>query len=101
MIKLYSKNNCGLGPTGNRPAIICMGTTVVVPVLRSLRLGDGLLLLPGLSTNLDNGRARAYRACRKCGWGLVGYIFSLAYHYLFLSPSVLNGWMSNLWFKGK
>ena len=26
---------------GNRPAIICMGSTVVVPVLASLQLGDG------------------------------------------------------------
>ena len=26
-------------------------------------------------------------------------IFSLAYHFSFLSASFLNGWMGNLWFK--
>ena len=41
---------------------------------------DGLL-------NLDNSRARAYCACSRCGWGLLGY-FSLVYHSSFLSPSL-------------
>ena len=47
----------------------------------------------------DNGRARAYCACSRCEWGLFRYIFSLAYHFSFLSSSVWNGWMGNLWFK--
>ena len=35
----YFSRHCLLA--GNRPAIICMGSTVVVPVLGSLQLGDG------------------------------------------------------------
>ena len=35
----YFSRHCQLG--GSRPAIICMSSTVVVPVLGSLRLGDG------------------------------------------------------------
>ena len=35
----YFSCHCYLA--GNRLAIICMGSTVVVPVLGSLRLGDG------------------------------------------------------------
>ena len=76
-----------------------MGSTVVVPVLGSLQLGDGYLFMRGRSTNLDNGRARAYCACSRCGWELFGYIFSLAYHFSFLSPSLWNGWMGNLLLK--
>ena len=35
----YFSRHCQLA--GNRPAIICMRSTVVVPVLGPLRLGDG------------------------------------------------------------
>ena len=35
----YFSRHCQLA--GNRAAIICMRSTVVVPVLGSLRLGDG------------------------------------------------------------
>ena len=31
---------------------------------------------PGRPTNLDNSRARAYCACKRCGWGLFGHFFS-------------------------
>ena len=30
----------------------------------------GKLPVPGRPTNLDESRARAYGACRGCGWGL-------------------------------
>ena len=43
-------------------------------------------MMPGRSTNQDNVRARAYCVCSRCGWGLFRYIFSLAYHFFFLSP---------------
>ena len=32
--------------------------------------------MPGRSTNLGNGRARAYCACSRCGWGLFGYFYA-------------------------
>ena len=35
----YFSRHCQLA--GNRPAIICMSSTEVVPVLGSLQLGDG------------------------------------------------------------
>ena len=44
----------------------------------------GKLPVPGRPTNLDYSRARAYCACSRCGWGL----FSLIYHFSFLSPSL-------------
>ena len=46
----------------------------------------GKLPVPGRPTNLDHSMARAYCACRGCGWWLFG-IFSLVYHFSFLSPS--------------
>ena len=68
-----------------------MSSTVVVPVLWSFRLGDGLLLMPGRSTNLDNGRARAYCACSRCGGIVLIYFFS---HLSFLfSFSLSLEWM--------
>ena len=33
------------------------------------------------------------------GVGCFWYFLSLAYHFSFLSPSLWNGWMDNLWFK--
>ena len=36
----------------------------------------GKLSVPGRPTNLDDSRARAYCACRRCGWGLFGHFFS-------------------------
>ena len=52
-----------------------------------------MLAAGGRPTNLDNGRARAICVCSRCGWGCL-YIFSLAYHFSFLSPSLLGGWMT-------
>ena len=51
---------------------------------------QGTLSVPGRPTNLDDGRARVYRACIRCGWGVV-WTFSLVYHFLFLSPSLGDG----------
>ena len=34
------------------------------------------LPMPGRPTDLDYSRARAYRACSRCGWGLFGHFFS-------------------------
>ena len=36
----------------------------------------GKLPVPGRPTNLDESRARAYGACRGCGWGLFGHFYS-------------------------
>ena len=51
--------------------------------------------------NLDNGRARAYCVCSRFGWGCLD-IFSLAYHFSFLSLSLslslLDKWMDDLGF---
>ena len=66
-----------------------------------------MLATGGRPTNLDNGMAMAYCFCSRCGWGyqwltvfVVGAdgdyldIFSLVYHFSFLSPSLLDGWMT-------
>ena len=45
----------------------------------------GKLLVPGRPTNLDYSRARAFCACRRCGWGLFGHCIS---HFSLLSPSL-------------
>ena len=42
----------------------------------------GKLPVPGRPTNLYDGRARAYCACSRCGWGLFGHFHS---HLSFLS----------------
>ena len=47
----------------------------------------GKLLAPGRPTTLDNSRARAYCAYSRCGWGCLD-VFSLVYHFSFLSPSL-------------
>ena len=49
----------------------------------------GKLPVQGRPTNLDKSRARAYCACRGCVWGCLD-IFSLVYHFSFLSPSLLK-----------
>ena len=36
----------------------------------------GKLPVPGRLTTLDYGRARAYCACSRCGWGLFRQFFS-------------------------
>ena len=36
----------------------------------------GKLSVPGRPTALDDGRARAYCVCSRCGWGLFGNFFS-------------------------
>ena len=41
----------------------------------------------GASSNFDYSRARAYCACSRCGWGYLD-IFTLVYHFSFLSPSL-------------
>ena len=50
----------------------------------------GKLSVPRRPTNLDIGRARAYCACIRCGWGLFGH-FKFAYLFSFLSPSFGDG----------
>ena len=37
---------------------------------------QGKLPVPGRPTNLDESRTRAYCACSRCGWGLIGHFFS-------------------------
>ena len=48
---------------------------------------QGKLSVPGRPTSLDDSRARAYCACSRCGWGLLGH-FSLIYLFSFLSHSL-------------
>ena len=45
----------------------------------------GKLPVPGRPTYLDYSRARAYCACSKRGWGLLGHFFSLMYHFFSFS----------------
>ena len=47
----------------------------------------GKLPVPGRPTNLDYSGAGAYCACRGCGRGRLD-MFSLIYHFFFLSPSL-------------
>ena len=49
-----------------------------------------VLAAGGRPTNLDNGRARAYCVCSRCKLGCLD-IFSLVYHFPFLSPSLWDG----------
>ena len=39
--------------------------------------GPGLNSSAGASCNLDDSRARVYRACSRCGWGFFGQFYSL------------------------
>ena len=44
---------------------------------------------------LDNGRARAFCACSRCGWELLGYIFLSPIISLFFIPlSGMDGWVT-------
>ena len=47
----------------------------------------GKLPVPGRPINLDLRRAKAYCACSRCGCGCLN-IFSLVFHFVFLSPSL-------------
>ena len=47
----------------------------------------GKLLVLGRPAYLDYSRARAYCAYSRCGWGGLD-VFSLIYHFSFLSPSL-------------
>ena len=38
--------------------------------------GAGLTSGAGASYNLGDSRVRAYCACSRCGWGLLGYFYS-------------------------
>ena len=49
------------------------------------------------STNLDNGR-QGLTVLAVGASGGCSNIFSLAYHFSFLSPSLWNEWMDTLWF---
>ena len=52
-------------------------------------------LVLGRPISLDNGRARTYCACSRCGWGSSDIFFSVAYHFFFLLPlSGVDGWMT-------
>ena len=46
----------------------------------------------GRPVSLDNGRARAYCACNRCGWGQFGYFFFCRLSFFF-SFSLCLGWM--------
>ena len=46
----------------------------------------GKLSVLGRPTNLDNSRARAYRACSRCEWNLFGNFFSRLSFLFFFSP---------------
>ena len=52
--------------------------------------------VPGRPVSLDNGRARAYCACSRCGVGAVQIFFFLSsIIFLFLLPlSGVDGWMT-------
>ena len=50
----------------------------------------GKLSVDTRPTNLDNNKAMAYSACRRCGCGLIGH-FSLAYYFSSSSLSLGDG----------
>ena len=51
--------------------------------------------VPGRPISLENGRARAYCACSRCGWGQFGYFLLSPIIFVFLLPlSGVNGWMT-------
>ena len=63
------------------------------PVVRGWSGGAlvlGKLSVPRRPTNLDIGRARAYCACSRCGWGCLD-IFKFVYLFSFVSPSFEDG----------
>ena len=43
----------------------------------------GKLSVPGCPTSLNDGRARAYCACSRCGWGFVWTFFRLSFLFSF------------------
>ena len=47
--------------------------------------------MPGCPTNLDKSRARAYCACSRCGWELIGNFFSRLSFLFSCSLSLLGG----------
>ena len=51
----------------------------------------GKLPVPGRPTNLDDSRARAYCACSRCGWGLLGHFFSRLSLFFSFSLSLGDG----------
>ena len=70
----------GQGPAALAVAVVW---TFLYPHISFLSLGWsggakvlGKLPVPGRPTYLDYGRARAYCACNRCGWGLFGHFFS-------------------------
>ena len=69
---------------------------VAISPLQANCVGRWYHSVPGRPVSLDNGRARAYRACSRCGWGQFGFFFSVVYHFSFPPPSVCGGWMDDL-----
>ena len=55
--------------------------------------GDWYLSVPGRPVSLDNGRARAYCACSRCGWGLFVFLFFFLSPIIFSFPPPSPGWM--------
>ena len=55
------------------------------------------LFVQGHRIYLDKNRTRTYCGCSRCGWGLFLDIFSLVYHFSFLSPSLWE--MARYWLK--
>ena len=47
----------------------------------------GKVPVTGRPTNLDDGRARAYCTCSRCGWGLFRHFYS-PLSFLSFSPSI-------------
>ena len=67
---------------------------LTISPLQASLWGDGYLSVPGRPVSLDNGRARAYCACSRCGWGL--FVFFLS-PIIFLSLlSLRDGWMDDV-----
>ena len=56
-------------------------------------------LLPGRSTNLDNGRARDSLLAVGADGGCSDIFFLSPIIFFFHFTSLWNGWMGNLWFQ--
>ena len=85
---------------GNRPAIICMGSTVSCSSAGVFAVGRWVTFVAGgvLQIWITVGQGLTVLAVG-AGGDCSDIFLSLAYYFFFLSPSLWNGWMGELWFK--
>ena len=66
-----------------------------ISLLHANCVGQCYFSVPDRPFSLDSGRARAYCACSRCGWGSSDIFFLSPIIFLFLLPlSGVDGWMT-------